>query len=181
MTEPGGDFLVEGRIGAQQELLARLAAGIERTRYLCAAERTVGQQTAVFAGERYALRHALVDDEVRHLGQTVDVGFAGTVVAALDRVVEQTVYRVVVVLVVLRCVDTALRRNRVGTAGRILDAEYLHVVAQFAERSGCRSAAQTGSDNDDVEFAFVGRAHYLDGRLVVAPLLRKFAGRNFSI
>ena len=34
--------------------------------------------------------------------------------------VEQTVYRVVVVLVVLRCVDTALRRNGVGTAGRIL-------------------------------------------------------------
>ena len=35
--------------------------------------------------------------------------------------------------------------------------------------------------NDDVEFSFVGRAHYLDGRLVVVPLLRKFAGRNFSI
>jgi hypothetical protein len=69
----------------------------------------------------------------------------------------------------------------VGTAGRILDAEYLHVVAQFAQRGSGRSAAQSGSDNDDVEFSFVGRAHYLDGRLVVVPLLRKFAGRNFSI
>ncbi len=146
-----------------------------------AAERAVGQQAAVFAGEGYALGHALVDDEVRHLGQAVDVGFAGTVVAALDRVVEEAVYRVVVVLVVLRSVDTALRRDRVGAAGRILDAEDFDVVAQFAERSGCGGAAQARSDDDDVEFAFVGRAYDLDRRLVVAPLLGKFAGGNFSI
>ena len=105
----GRNLLVEGRVGAQQKLLARLAAGVERTRYLRAAERTVGQQAAVLACEGHSLGHALVDDEVRNLGQTIDVGLAGAVVAALDRIVEETVYRVVVVLVVLRGVDTSLR------------------------------------------------------------------------
>ncbi len=176
-----GDLLVQRGIGAQQELLARLAAGIERTRHLRAAERTVGQQAAVLAGERHALGHALVDDQVGHLGQTVDVGLAGTVVAALDRVVEEAVYRVVVVLIVLGRIDTALRCDRMRAAGRILNAEYLHVVSEFAERSGCGSTAQAGSDDDDVELALVRGADYLDRCLVIAPLLSEFAGRNFSI
>lgn len=113
----GGDLLVQRGIGAQEQLLARLAAGIERTRNLRAAERTVGQQTAVFAGERHALSDALVDDEVGHLGQTIDIGLAGAIVAAFDRVVEETIHRVVVVLVVLRGVDAALRSDRVARRG----------------------------------------------------------------
>ncbi len=177
----GGDLLVQRGIGAQQELLTRLSAGIEGTRNLRAAERTVSQQTAVLAGERYALSHALVDDEVRNLGQTVDVGLAGAVVATLDGVVEEPVYRVVVVLVVLGGVDTALGCDRVGAAGRILDAEYLDIVAEFAERSGCGGTAEAGSHDDDVELALVGGANDFDGRLVVAPLLREFAGGNFGI
>ena len=177
----GCDLLVEGCIGAQQKLLSRLAAGIERTRYLRAAERTVGQQAAVFAGERNALAHALIDDQVGNLGQTVDVGFAGAVVAALDRVVEQAVYRVVVVLVVLGGVDTALGCDRVGAAGRILNAEYFDVVTQFAERSGCGSASETRTDNNDVEFALVGGAYDFDSCLMVAPLFGQSTGRNFSI
>ena len=177
----GGDLLVEYRVGAQQELLTRLAAGVERTRNLRAAERTVGQQAAVFAGERHALSHALVDDQVGDFGHAVDVGFAGAVVAALDRVVEQTVYRVVVVLVVLRGVDTALRGDRVRAAGRILNAEYLYVISQFAERSGCGCTAQTRSDDDDVELALVCGAYDLDSCLMVAPLFCESAGRNFSI
>ena len=175
------DLLVEGSVGAEQQLLSGLAAGIEGTRNLRTAERTVGQQTAVLAGKGHTLCDALVDDEVRNLGQTVYVGFAGAVVAALDRVVEQTIYRVVVVLVVLCCVDTALCCDRVGAAGRILDAEDLDVVAQFAERSGCGGASQTGSDDDDVELALVCGAYDLDSCLVVAPLLGEGTGRNFSI
>ena len=127
------------------------------------------------------LGHALVDDEVGNLRQAVYVGFACTVVAALDRIVEQAVYRVVVVLVVLRCVDTALGRDRVGAAGRILNAEYLDVVAQFAERSGCGGASQTRTDDDDVELALVGGAYDLDSCLMVAPLFGQSTGRNFSI
>ena len=175
------DLLVQCGVGTQKELLTRLAAGIEGTRYLRAAERTVGQQAAVFAGERHALSHALVDDQVGDFGHAVDVGFAGAVVAALDRVVEQTVYRVVVVLVVLRGVDTALRGDRVRAAGRILNAEYLYVISQFAERSGCGCTAQTRSDDDDVELALVCGAYDLDSCLMVAPLFCESAGRNFSI
>ena len=171
----------ERRVQHQQELLARLAAGVERTRNLRAAERTVGQQAAVLAGEGNALADALVDDEVGDLGQTVDVGLAGAVVAALDRIVEEPVDRVVVVLVVLGGVDTALGCDRVGAAGRVLDAEHLDVVAQFAERSGCGGAAQTRADDDDVEFALVGGTYDLDRRLVVAPLFGERPGGNFSI
>ena len=45
------DLLVQCGVGTQKELLTRLAAGIEGTRYLRAAERTVGQQAAVLACE----------------------------------------------------------------------------------------------------------------------------------
>ena len=177
----GSDLLVQGCIGTQQKLLTRLTAGIEGTRYLRTTERTVSQQTAVLASERYTLRYALVDDEVRNLGQTIYVGLTGTVVTTLDRVVEEAIYRVVVVLVVLGCIDTALCGNRVGTTGRVLNAEYLHVVTQLTERCGSCATAQTGTDYDDIELTFVGRAHDLDRCLVVAPLVGECAGRNFSI
>ena len=49
--------------------------------------------------------------------------------------------------------------DRVGAAGRILNAEYLDVVAQFAERSGCGGASQTRTDDDDVELAPVSYTH----------------------
>ena len=68
-----------------------------------------------------------------------------------------------------------------GAAGRVLDAEHLDVVAQFAERSGCGGAAQTRADDDDVEFALVGGTYDLDRRLVVAPLFGERPGGNFSI
>ena len=68
-----------------------------------------------------------------------------------------------------------------GAAGRILNAEYLDVVAQFAERSGCGGASQTRTDDDDVELALVGGAYDLDSCLMVAPLFGQSTGRNFSI
>ena len=166
-----GNLTVQCGIGTQQQLLSRLAAGVERTRYLSTAERTVGQQTAVVAGKRNTLSYALVDDVVRHLGQTIDVRLAGAVVTALDRIVEQTEDGVVVVLIVLGSVDTALSGDGVGAAGRVGNAEHLDVVAQFAQRSGCGGAAQTGADDDDVEFTLVGRTHYLDLGLVLGPFL----------
>ena len=125
-------------VGAEQQLLTRLAAGVERARHLRAAERPVVEQAAVLARERHALRHALVDDVHAQLGQAVDVGFARPVVAALDGVVEQAVHAVAVVLVVLRRVDAALRRDAVGAPGAVLDAEVQDVVAELAERGGGR-------------------------------------------
>ena len=104
-------------VGAEQQLLAGLAAGVERARHLRAAERAVVEQAAVLAGERHALRDALVDDVDAHLGEPVHVGLAGAEVAALHRVVEEAVDAVAVVLVVLRRVDAALRGDGVRPAG----------------------------------------------------------------
>ena len=58
-------------VGAEQQLLARLAARVERARHLRAAERPVVEQAAVLARERHALRDALVDDVDAHLRQAV--------------------------------------------------------------------------------------------------------------
>ena len=83
-----GDLTVQRGVSAEQQLLSGLAAGVKRTRNLRAAERTVVEQSAVIAGERNALCDALVDNMIRYFGQTVYVGFAGAVVAALDRIVK---------------------------------------------------------------------------------------------
>ena len=63
-------------VGAEQQLLAGLAARVERARHLRAAERAVVEQAAVLARERHALRDALVDDVDAQLREPVDVGFA---------------------------------------------------------------------------------------------------------
>ena len=95
----------ERLVRAEQQLLAGLAPGVERAAHLRATERAVVEQAAVLAGERHALRDALVDDVHAQLGEAVHVGLAGAVVAALDRVVEEAVDAVAVVAVVLRRVD----------------------------------------------------------------------------
>ena len=112
----GRDLAFQRLVRAEQQLLAGLAAGVERARHLGAAEGAVVEQAAVLAGERHALRHALVDDVHRHLREPVHVRLAGAEVAALDRVVEQPVDGVAVVAVVLRGVDAALRGDRVRPA-----------------------------------------------------------------
>jgi hypothetical protein len=113
----GRDLALQLLVGADEQLLTGLATGVERALHLNATERAGVEQSAVLAGEGNALSDALVDDVGRDLGQPVDVGLAGAVVAALDRVVEQTVRGVVVVAVVLRRVDTTLGRDGVRTTG----------------------------------------------------------------
>ena len=153
---PGRDLPLERLVRADEQLLAGLAAGVERPRHLDAAEGAVVEQAAVLAGERDALGDALVDDVPADLGEPVDVGLARPVVAALDRVVEQPVDRVAVALVVLGCVDASLRGDRVRPAWGVLVAEGLHDVAGFAERRGGRGAREAGADDDDREAAAVG-------------------------
>src|SRR5262245_47112016 len=70
------DLTQERLIRSEQKLLSRLAAGVKRTRYLCATERTVREQAAVLPRERHALRDALVDDVDADLCQPVNVRFA---------------------------------------------------------------------------------------------------------
>src|SRR5690606_2594058 len=80
----GRDLPLQRLVGADEQLLAGLAAGVEGAGDLHAAEGAVVQQAAVLAGERDALRDALVDDLDAGLRQAVHVGLAGAEVAALD-------------------------------------------------------------------------------------------------
>src|SRR6185369_11664899 len=104
----------------EQQLLPRLAAGIERARHLRAAKRAVIQVARILARERNALPHALVDDVEADLGQAVDVRLPGAKVATLDRVVEEPVDAVAVVVIIFGGVNPALRRDAVRAARRIL-------------------------------------------------------------
>ena len=166
-----GNLLVEGCIGTQKELLSGLTAGIEGTADLHATEGTVGKVSAVFTGERNTLGHALVDDGCTYLCQTIDIGLAGTIVTTFDGIVEEPVHRVIVVLVVLGSIDTTLGRDGVGPAGRIADAENLHIIAEFAEARSCGCAAEAGTDHYDFEFALVVRTDKMNFRLTLFPFL----------
>jgi len=126
-------------IGAEQQLLTGLAARVKGPGNECAAERAVIQQPSVLARERNTLRDALIDDVVAHLREAIDIGFAGTEVAAFNGVVEQPVDAVAVVGVIFRRVDAALCGDRVRPARAVLKAEALHAVSQLGQRSrrGC--------------------------------------------
>ena len=172
---------LERGIATQQQLLARLTGCVERTRNLCAPEGTVVQFSTVIPGKGYALSHALVDDVSRYFCQTVNVSFAGTVVAALDRIVVQTIGGVAVVRIVLIGIDTALGGDGVRTAGGVLIEECFYIVSQFGQGSSRRTAGQTGTYHDDVYLAFVGRIDQAHMVLVVFPLLRQRPLRDLRI
>ncbi len=157
----GRDLPGERLVGAEQQLLSGLAAGVERTGDLDAAEGAGVEEAAVLPGEGHALGHALVDDLDGDLREAVHIGLAGAEVAALDGVVEQAVHGVAVVAVVLRGVDAALRGDRVGAARGVLVAELDHVVALFGEGGARRAAGQAGADDDDGVLAPVGRVDQL--------------------
>src|SRR5206468_6487596 len=70
------DLPAERLISAEQQLLAGLAARVERARHLRAAEGTIVEVAAVFAREGHALRHALINDVPAHLREAIDVGLA---------------------------------------------------------------------------------------------------------
>ena len=170
------DLPFEGLVGAEKELLAGLAAGVEGAGDLRAAEGAIVEKAAVFAGEGHALSDALVDDVHADLGKAVDVGFAGAEVAALDGVVEEAVNAVAVIVIILGGVDAALRSDGVGAARTVLIAEALDVVAEFAEAGGGGAAGKAGTYDDDVVLALVGRIDQLEIELVFVPGLLNRAG-----
>src|SRR6185436_8751907 len=165
------DLAGELLVCADQELLAGLATGVERAAHLGPAEAAVVEQAAVLAGERHALGDALVDDVDRYLGQAVHVGLTRAVVAALHGVVEEAVDAVAVAVVVLRRVDAALGGDGVGPAGRVVEREDLHLVAELGQGGGGRRAGEAGADHDDLVLALVGRVHQLDVEFVAVPAL----------
>ena len=141
----GGDLLLERLVRAQQQLLPRLSPRIKRARNLHAAERARIEQSSVFARERNALRHALVDDVDADLRQAVDVRFARAEISALHRVIKKAMNAVAVIAVIFRGVDAALRGDRVRAARAVLKAEAMHVVALLAERRGRRQPPRVPS------------------------------------
>ena len=168
-------------VGAEQQLLSGLAAGVEGARHLGAAEGAVGEQPAVLASEGHSLRDALVDDVDAHLGEAVHVGLARSVVAPLDGVVKEAVDRVAVVLVVLRRVDAALRGDAVGAARAVEDREGEHVVAELAERGRCGRSCQARAHHDHGVLPPVGGAHQTHGELVPVPLALEGTSRNLAV
>src|ERR1019366_6253211 len=113
-------------VGAQEQLLPRLAARVESARDLRAAETAVVEVAGILAGERHALPDALIDDVEADAGEAIDVGFARPEIAALHRVLEQAVDAVAVVMVILGRVDAALRRDTVRAPGGINAAKNYH-------------------------------------------------------
>ncbi len=159
---PSADLAGQGLVGAEQELLAGLAAGVERAAHLGAAEAAVVEQAAVLAGERHALGDALVDDaRPTPAASRYTFDLAGAEVAALHRVVEEAEDAVAVALVVLGGVDAALGGDRVGPPGRVVEREDLHVVPELAEGGRRRRPGQPRADHDDLVAALVGRVHQL--------------------
>ena len=174
-------LLHEGLVGAEQELLAGLAPGVERAGDLGAAEGAVVEQAAVLAGEGHALGDALVDDVDAHLGQAVHVRLTGPEVAALHRVVEEAVDAVAVVLVVLGGVDAALGGDGVGPAGRVVEGEALHLVAELGQRGGGGGAGEAGAHHEHGELPLVGGVHQLHVEAVVVPAVLDRAGRDLGV
>ena len=177
----GADLFGERGVSAEEELLAGLAAGVERAGNLRAAEGTVGEEAAVFAGKGDALRDALVDDVDGDFGEAVDVGLAGAVVAALERVVEKAVNAVAVVLVVLGGIHATLRGDGVRAAGRVVKHDALHLVAELGERGGGGGTGETGTDDDDLVFTLVGGVDQLEVGFIGAPFVGERAGGDVGI
>ena len=75
----------------------------------------------------------------------------------VDGVVEEAKDAVAVVLVVLRRVDAALRRDRVRAPRRVVDAEHRDAVAHLGERRGRGASREPRPDDDHVELPAVRR------------------------
>ena len=172
---------VKRGVSSEKELLSGLTASIECTRDLGAAEGAVGEESAVVAREGDALGDALVDDEGADFSETVNVRFASAEIAALDRIVEETIDGVVVVLIVFRSVDTALRGDGVSATRTVGDAEDLDVIAKFREGRRGGRAAETSTDDDDIQLALVGRADDFHLSLEVGPFFGQRARRDFRL
>ncbi len=174
----GRNLTIERGIGSKQELLAGLSPSIESTAHLDAAERTVVKITAIFPGERNALRDTLVDNGTADFRKAIDIGLSAAIVAPFDRVVEKTIDGVVVILVILRSVDSSLRGDGMRPTGRITDAENLYIVSQFSKRGRCGSSSQAGAHNDDLKFSSVVRIDKTKLGFAFGPLFSQRSVRN---
>src|SRR5204863_303553 len=80
------------------------------------------------------------------LRKPVHIRFARAEIAAFDGVVKQPVNAVAVVLIILRGVNAALRRDAVRAPGAVLKTEAFNVVTEFCKRCGSRCTGKPRSD-----------------------------------
>src|SRR5262249_10950237 len=109
---------------------------IKRTRDLSSAERSVCQETAVFAREWHSLSHTLINNIDADLRQAIDVCFPGPKISSLDRVVKEAVDAVTIIFIVLPSIESPLGGNGVSPTGTAMETKALNLVTQFGQRSG---------------------------------------------
>ena len=161
----------ESAVGAQQQLLPRLAASIEGAAYLCSSERTVVEKSAVVPRKWHPLCYTLVYDVATHFGKTIHIGFPCSIVSSFYGVFEQTFHTVAVILVVLGGVDTALSRYAVSPTGGILQTENIDIEAERAKSGCCRTSGKSGTYHYDIQLAFVGRIYQTLTVFISCPFL----------
>ena len=84
-------------------------------------------------------------------------------------------------MVVLGGVDAALRGDRVGAAGAVVQAERFTLVTQLRQRGCCGRAGQPGANDDNFEFAAVGGVDQFAGKPVIVPFFRQGSGWSVRI
>jgi len=113
----------------------------------------------------------LVDDGVTNFGEAIDVRFAGTKVAAFDRVIKEAVNAIAIVRVVLRRVNAALGSDAMGPARAILITKRFDVITLLGQGRGRRTAGQSRADDDDLKPPAIVRRNQLGIVLVLPPFL----------
>jgi hypothetical protein len=171
----------QSAVSAKQELLAGLTASIKSATDLGPAKGAIGKQSTILTGKGNALGYALVDNIGAYLGKAVDVRLAGTKVPTLDSIVEKTMDAIPVVLVILGSIDPPLSGNGVCPSSRILVTKAIHVVPQLAQGSRGCPPGQTGSNDNNAIFPFVGRIDQLGRKAVIVPLLSQRTFGYFRI
>lgn len=128
------DLAGEGATCPNEQLLPGLAACIECALHLHATERAVGQRPTIFSRERNPLSDTLIDHVRGELGKAVDMGLFASVVPSPNRVEEQPLDGVAIVLVVFRGIDPPWAAIEWAPARAILIAKALHAIPLLAQR-----------------------------------------------
>ena len=169
VTLPAATCRIRAGIGTKQQLLTGLTTGIKGSGNLGSAKGAVGKGAAVFSGKRNPLGRTVIDDSVGNLSEPIHIGLAGPEIAALDGIVKKAKNRVTVVLIILGCIDSPLGGDGVGATGAVLDAKGFDIIAEFSQRGRCRSSGQTGTDDNDLILAPVGRVDQCITEATVVP------------
>ena len=104
-------------ICTEKKLLPRLAARIESTRYLRAAEGAIGQRPTVLTGKGNTLGDTLINDVIADFRESINIGFACAKISALHCVIEKPVNTLAIVRIILSGVDATLRGDGVRATG----------------------------------------------------------------